>query len=69
MVKDGEDFKTRIANDEVEKLRLNFSKCADCDASHLTHGGVKVIPGLRLELKTAQESNEMCLDLIGSMFC
>ena len=31
MAQDGEDFKKRITNDELEKFRLNISRCANRD--------------------------------------
>ena len=35
MVKDAEDF-TRIANDELEIFRLNFSRCTNRDVAPLS---------------------------------
>ena len=31
MVEDGEDYSARITDDDVEKFRLNLSRCEDCD--------------------------------------
>ena len=33
MVKDEEDSKTRVTNDELEKFRLNFSRCTNRDVA------------------------------------
>ena len=39
MVKDGEDTLTRSINDTLEKCRLDFPKCANCDVAPLTQSG------------------------------
>ena len=35
MVKNGDDQLTRIANDQLEKFRLKFSRCTSCDVANL----------------------------------
>ena len=40
MVKDEEDSKTRVTNDELEKFRLNFSRCTNRDVAPIVKSPV-----------------------------